>query len=142
MPVSPGPPYYLASIEIAGRDVTGEYVELAPGALPVTITYRADGGTVRGVVGDCGGATIVIAPQNPVLQYGEFIRQTTCRQGGAFEIVGVRPGDYYAFAFDRPPGMLEASSFVGQWMNQAVRITVRPGEATAASLKVTERGSY
>jgi 5-hydroxyisourate hydrolase-like protein (transthyretin family) len=141
-PTSPGAPYYLASIEMNGRDVLGEWVEVAPGTLPVTITYRADGGTVRGTVEDCGGATVVLAPQTPALQYSEFVRQTRCQQGGRFEITGMRPGEYYAFAFDQPVGMLDLSSFAAKWVAQAVRVTVRPGEATDASLKVTQRGGY
>ena len=141
-PTSPGPPYYLASIEMNGRDVVGEWVEVAPGTLPVTINYRADGGTVRGTVEDCGGATVVLAPQTPALQYSEFVQQTKCQQGGRFEITGMRPGEYYAFAFDQPVGMMEISSFASKWVSQAVRVTVRPGEASDASLKVTQRGGY
>jgi hypothetical protein len=141
MPISPGPTYYLASVQLGARDVLGQYVELAPG-LPVTITYRSDGGTVRGTVEDCGTATVVLAPQDPSLQYPEFIRRTKCQQNGRYEVTSVRPGEYYAFAFDTPPGVLESSSFTGQWMNQAVRITVRSGEATDASLKVTQRGPF
>jgi hypothetical protein len=141
-PTQPGAPYYLASIEMNGRDVTGEWVEILPGTLPVTITYRADGGTVRGAVEDCGGATVVLAPREASLQYAEFIRQATCGQNGRFEITGVRPGDYYAFAFDKGVGMLEFSTFVNRSINQAVRVTVRAGEATDASLRVTPREIY
>src|SRR5262249_10764134 len=141
-PTAPGGPCYLASVEMNGRGVAGQYVEIVPGTPPVTITYRTDGGTVRGTVEDCGSATIVLAPQDPVLQYSEFIRQARCSQGGRFEITAVRPGDYYAFAFDQPPGMLELSSFAGQLASLATRVTVRPGEATDASLKVTQRGPF
>jgi len=154
-PTTPGPGYYLASIQLGAREVLGQYVEIAPG-VPVTITYRSDGGTVRGTVEDCGSAAVVLAPQDPNLQYPEFIRRTACQQNGRYEITGLRPGEYYAFAFDTPPGLLESSlrdaelfgfappdaSFAGQWMNQALRITVRAGEATDASLKVTQRGSF
>lgn len=141
-PTSPGAPYYLASIESGGRDLTGQWIELTRGTLPVTITYRSDGGTVRGAVEDCGDATVVLAPQDPVLQYFEFVRQTKCGPGGRFELTGLRPGEYYAFAFDKPVGMLEFSSFAGKWVNQAVRVTVRAGEASDASLRVTRRGEY
>ena len=141
-PTSPGIPYYLASVEMNGRDVTGQYVEITPGTLPVTITYRADGGTVRGTVEDCNGATVVLAPRDAALQYAEFIRQSRCGQGGRFEITALRPGEYYAFAFDKPVGMLEMSTFARQWISRAVRVTVRPGEASDASLKVTERRNF
>jgi hypothetical protein len=142
MPINPGPPYYLASVQVGDREVLGEYVELSTGTLPVTITYRSDGGTVRGSVENCGKAVVVLAPQNSSLQYPEFIRRTTCREGGQFEIRGLRPGDYYAFAFDREPGMLETSSFAQQWVNSAERITIRANEATRTILKVTERGAF
>lgn len=142
VPISLGPSYYLASIQLGTRDVLGQYVELTSGTLPVTITYRSDGGTVRGTVEECGRATVVLAPQEPILQYSAFIRRATCQQNGRFEITGLRPGEYYAFAFDRPPGMLESASFAGEWINQAVRITVRSGEATDATMKVTQRGAF
>jgi hypothetical protein len=141
-PTMPGAPYYLASIEMNGRDVTGEWVEIASGTLPVTITYRADGGIVRGAVEECGGATIVVAPRERSLQYADFIRQTRCSQNGRFEIAALRPGEYYAFAFDKPVGVLEYSTFVNRSINNAVRVTVRAGEATDASLKVTVREIY
>src|SRR5437763_1541208 len=84
-------------------------------------SYRTDGGTVRGTVEDCGGATVVLAPQDPNLQYPDFIRRAACQQNGWYEITGLRPGEYYAFAFDSPPGVLDSASFACQWMNQALR---------------------
>ena len=141
-PTSPGEPYYLASIEMGGRDVLGQWVEIAPGTLPLTITYRGDGGTVRGTVEDCNGATVALAPREPHLQYSAFVRQEKCGPNGRFEIAALRPGEYYAFAFDRPIGMLEYGTFVAQWINRAVRLTVRAGEATDASLRVIERSPY
>jgi hypothetical protein len=139
---APGAPYYLASVEMGGRDLKGQWVEIVPGTLPVTITYRADGGTVRGAVEDCGSATVMLVPQEPALQYADFIRQATCQPGGRFEIAAVHPGGYYVFAFDRPPGMLELGPFAGEWMSQTLRITVRAGESTEASVKVTQRGLF
>jgi hypothetical protein len=141
-PTSPGAQFYLASVEMSGRDVVGEYVEITPGTLPVTITYRTDGGTVRGAVDECNGATVVLAPREAVLQYAEFVRQVKCGTEGRFEIGVVRPGEYYAFAFDRNVSGLELGSFVSKWLNQAVRVTVRAGEVSDVSLKVTQRGAY
>ena len=139
-PISPGPPYYLASIEMGGRDVLGQWIEIASGALPIVITYRADGGTVRGTVEECGGATVTLLPREPDLQYAEFVKQARCGANGRYEITGLRPGEYYAWAFDRPVGPLDYASVAGLWAGQAARVTVRAGEATEASMKVTERG--
>jgi hypothetical protein len=127
---------------LGDRDVTEQLVELAPDSLPLTITYSSDGGGVRGAVEDCAGATVVLAPRDAVLQTGDFIRQVKCQAGGRFEITGIRPGEYDAFAFDRAPGIFELRSLAGQSANQAVHITVRAGEITTTALKVTSRQVY
>ena len=141
-PISPGPPFYLASVKLGDRDVTEQLVELAPDSLPLTIIYNSDGGGVRGVVEDCAGATVVLAPRDAALQTAEFIRREKCQAGGRFEIAGIRPGEYDAFAFDRAPGMFELRSFAGQSANQAVHLTVSAGEITTTALKVTSRPLY
>jgi hypothetical protein len=141
-PISPGPPFYLDSVQLGTRDVTEQEVELTPDSLPVTITYNSDGGGVRGAVENCGGATVVLAPRDTALQSYEFIRQASCQADGRFEISSIRPGEYDAFAFDRAPVFLEVASFAGRYANQAVRVTVRAGEMTTASLKVTPRPAY
>jgi hypothetical protein len=141
-PISPGPPFYLASVKLGDRDVTEQLVEIAPDSLPLTITYNSDGGGVRGVVEDCAGATVVLAPRDAALQTAAFIRQAKCQAGGRFDIAGIRPGEYDAFAFDRAPGMFELRSFAGQSANQAVHLTVRAGEITTTALKVTSRPLY
>ena len=110
-PISPGPPFYLDSVQLGTRDVTAQEVELAPDSLPVTITYNSDGGGVRGAVENCGGATVTLAPRDAALQSYEFIRQAKCQADGRFEISSVRPGEYDAFAFDRAPVFLEVASF-------------------------------
>jgi hypothetical protein len=141
-PISPGLPFYLASIKVGDRDVTEQLVELAPDSPPLTITYNSDGGGVRGAVEDCAGATVVLAPRDRALQTSAVIRQVKCQAGGRFEITGIRPGEYDAFAFDRAPGIFELRSFAGQSANQAVHIAVRAGEITTTALKVTSRQFY
>lgn len=142
-PVDPGPPYYLASIQVGERDVLGrDTVEIPNGALPLTITFRADGGTVRGTVEDCGTAKVVLIPQEQRLRIPVFMRQASCGAGGRFEIGAVRPGDYYVFAFDRPPGVEDLFFGLGVdegLLRNGVRATVRPGEMTAVDLMVTVR---
>jgi hypothetical protein len=85
---------------------------------------------------------VVLAPRDTALQSYEFIRQASCQADGRFEISSIRPGEYDAFAFDRAPVFLEVASFAGRYANQAVRVTVRAGEMTTASLKVTPRPAY
>jgi hypothetical protein len=142
-PISPGPPFYLAAIRIGEREVPyQEPVDLLPGALPVTVVYRTNGGGVRGSVEDCGAATVVFYPADAGLQVPEFTRRATCGERGRFEISNMRPGEYYGLAFDQPPG-LDAMFFgftLDQGLiNRAVRVTVRAGEFSEAELRVTRR---
>jgi hypothetical protein len=93
-------------------------------------------------VENCGGATVILFPQDPNLRIPEFNRQAKCAERDRFEIANIRPGDYYAFALDRAPGLEEM--FFGfaldqGLINQAAKIEIRPGEFTSADLKVTVR---
>jgi hypothetical protein len=142
-PIRPGDPYYLASVQVGDREVLGENVEFSPGSLPITVIYKSDGGTIRGTVENCGGATVTLAPQETKLLIGEFIQQAPCDAAGRFQIGNIRPGEYYAYAFDRAPGMLEYSRLANPTVaNQALRVTVRPGESTSITLKVTSLNRY
>jgi hypothetical protein len=133
-------PDYIASIRLGEREILGETVEIVSGALPITITAKRDGGTVRGTVEDCAGGTVLLAPQNANLPPLDFVRSATCRDNGAFEIGAVRPGEYYAYAFAEPPGPLEYGLLaLTPLSNQAARVAVRPNEATQVSLKLLPR---
>jgi hypothetical protein len=46
----------------------------------------------------------------------------------------MRPGEYYAYAFDRQPPIQDMAELL---VNHAVRVTVRPGEFSGAALRVT-----
>jgi hypothetical protein len=127
--------YYLASIRMAEREVLGETVELTAASPPITIFYKADGGGVRGTVEECGSARVVLVPQVRALQgFGDFIGHAACDASGHFEISNMRPGEYYAYAFDRQPPIQDMAELL---VNHAVRVTVRPGEFSGAALRVT-----
>ena len=129
--------YYLASIRVEGREVLGETVELTAASPHITILYKADGGGVRGTVEDCGSARVVLVPQARSLQgFGDFTRGATCDAGGHFEISNMRPGEYYAYAFDQQPPIKDLAELL---VHHAVRVTVRTGEYSGASLRVTQR---
>ena len=129
--------YYLASVVLGEHEVLAQTVDLVSGSLPLRIVYRSNGGAVRGTVEDCAGAEVLLVPQDPGLRQVEFVRRATCNEGGRYQIAQVRPGDYFAFAFDDAPVTLDAISRIAQALvNQAVNVTVRPGEAISADLKV------
>jgi carboxypeptidase family protein len=136
--VSPGPRFYLASIRLGDRESPDGRVELYSAALPLRVTYRSDGGTVRGTVEDCGNAAVMLMPQDPAWQRTEYIRRSTCESNGHYEISAVRPGEYLALAVDPsdPAVSFLATELTQAHINQASRVTVRANESTLVDLRV------
>ncbi len=138
--VSPGPPYFLNSVRVGNRELLGQYVELLSGTLPVEIQFESEGGGVRGMVEDCGSGTVVLAPQDGSLQEPQFVQTTRCGDLGRFQIANVRPGDYYAFAFDQWGGAAELLSGLDQSLvNKALRVRVERGAFGNVVLRITSR---
>jgi len=139
--VFPADTYYLASITMGGRDVLGQVVELQPGSLPVHIVYKETGGTLRGTVADCADATVVVVPQEAALRksvYYRMIRRAACTDGGNFQILNLRPGHYYAYAFDHDRQQLHEFAEMDQSLvNRAVSVNIRDGETETIALRVT-----
>ena len=138
-PISPGAPYYLASVTMGGRDIFGQYVEFNPGAQPIEVTYKSGGGAVRGNIENCGDAVIVLAPRDAALRQNELVATGRCSTGGHFEIANVRPGDYYAYAFAKVD--LGAAAFLASLgdpavLHRAAVVTVHSKEATSVELQV------
>jgi hypothetical protein len=125
---------------MGNRELLGQYVDLVPGTLPVEIKFESEGGGIRGMVEDCGSGTIVLAPQDSALQEPQFVRTTRCEDQGRFQIANVRPGDYYAFAFDQWGGAAELLSGLDQSLvNKAVRVRVESGALGNVALRITSR---
>jgi len=141
----PGLPggYYLASVSLGGRDVTGQAVNLQPGTPPIQIVYKSNAGTVSGTVvkpdGDAGdGAAVVLIPEASLDSLTpDFGRVCPSGPGGGFEIESVKPGSYYAFAVNH----LEVAKFYDPETARkiaagAARVQVTEGSAVSVSLKV------
>jgi 5-hydroxyisourate hydrolase-like protein (transthyretin family) len=133
------PGYYVDSITLGEQDVFGKPVELMNGATPFRVVYKADAGIVRGTVEDGGGTTVVLLPRDEqMLLDGQFIRTAKCDGQGRFEVGSLRPGDYYAFAFDRvDEDAFEDVGFVRNLRGAAASVHVEAGHATQRELKVT-----
>ena len=133
---SPGQPFYLASLSMGDRDVLGQSVELASSVVPIKVVFESKGGGVRGAVEECGTATVVLKPQDSALQEPQFIQTARCGEDGRFDIANVRPGDYYAFAFDQWEGPMDLISGFDQTLaNKAVTVHVRRGEVAPLDLR-------
>lgn len=132
--------YYLASITLAGRDVLGQMLDLSSGSPPLNIIYRSDGGTIRGAADDCGNASIVVVPQDPLLQRGDVaaVRAVRCTEDGHFEIRNLRPASYYAFAFEHLDA--NTATFLAALpllINKAVSVEVKASQTANVELKVS-----
>jgi protocatechuate 3,4-dioxygenase beta subunit len=137
-PIQPGAQFYLASIRLGEQESPDSNVEFYSSGLPLTVTYRSDGGTVRGAVEDCEAATVVLVPQDLTLRRRPYIRNSKCTAKGGYEFTAVRPGEYYVLALNpSDPAFNFMSTDVDQGrLNLATRIMVRPNEATLADLHV------
>jgi len=130
-------PYYLDSIRFGARDALERSVQVFPGDLPLTVTYKSNGGSVRGTVEGCDKGGVMLIPQDPLLRRDGFIHRTSCDKAGRFEIPAVRPGEYYGLAAAadsaRIGGELDQSM-----INQAMRVSVRANEATLVDLHLVK----
>jgi len=134
------PGYYLDSVRLGSVDALEFGVPLLSGAPPLTVTYKLNGGSVRGTVEGCGAGKVMLIPQSSVLRRDGFIRQTNCGDKGRFEILDVRPGEYYGFAvvLDDPAG-LPGAQLDQNLMNQSIRVSVRSNESTLADVHLIAR---
>src|SRR5204863_1967077 len=138
-PVGFIPGYYVESVKLGDREVMSKPVELTNGAIPFRIAYKPNAGRVRGNVEKGEGSTVVLLPQDEALLDGQFIRSAKCDANGRFEAGSLKPGEYYAFAFDRvDQDALEDVTFVRNLRPAAVLVHVEAGQAADAALKITK----
>src|SRR5262245_56613696 len=130
---------YLDSIQVGELNAMVTDVDLYPGAPPLRIVFRFDPGSVRGTVERCEAARVVLIPQEETLRSEALMRGAVCDSSGRYDVAGLRPGDYYAFAFDHigyPTGLLDRT-LVNALLPFAARAQVRIGDATSLDSKVT-----
>jgi hypothetical protein len=130
--------HYLASVLVGERDVLGQEFTLAPGAVPLRVVFKSDGGTVRGTVAEGEGMAVALVPADEALLDPLFVATTTAGEGGRFELGNLRPGEYHAFAFDRigDPDALSDPIFVRSLAGQSTTVRVEHGRAASVDLKV------
>jgi Carboxypeptidase regulatory-like domain len=132
------PGYYLDSVWLGESNVMGQEVELSPSSPPIRVVYKPKAARVRGTVEDGAGSAVYLLPQDESLLDNQFIRSAACDGFGRFEVGSLRPGDYYAFAFDRVEfDVLTDPAFVRALAPRAVQIHVSEGEIGSVNLKVT-----
>ena len=135
---SPPPPYYLDAIWIGSADLTMQEVEITSD-VAITVVYRTDGGSVVGTAENCSSGGVLLLPSDPLRRRPGFSKSGACDSSGHYEVRGVRPGDYYALAF---AGNGPALPVDEPLLTQAVKVTIRPGEASSADLKAITHPVY
>jgi Carboxypeptidase regulatory-like domain len=134
------PGYYLEAVRLGDTALTSLVVDLSEGAPPITVAYKADGGSVRGTVENCGFGGVILVAQDPAGRWRGSPRPARCDANGRYDISSVRPGEYYVVATTADP---YTAFWNSEWdesmVNQAARVTVRPGESSDADLRAISR---
>jgi hypothetical protein len=134
----PVPGYYLDEVRLGESLLAAPDVEIVSGALPLTLTYRTNGGTVRGSVESCAGGEVMLVPRNPALRWPQSVLTAPCDAADRYQIASLRPGDYYALAFPADhSARIRLLEFEESIAGQAVRVEVRAGETTSLDLRIS-----
>jgi hypothetical protein len=130
------PGHYLDSIYFGDLPVLGKEITVASGAVPLRVVFRSNAGAVRGKVENCAFGSVLLLPTDESLWDFRFIVQGACDAAGNFEIGGIRPGDYYAVAFDRVTSSgLDDTSTLRRIAALATRIPIDAGRTAPLDLK-------
>lgn len=137
LPVGYVPGYYIASILYGDQEVTTQTVSIRNPPLPIRINYRQGAASVTGTVEKGEGMWVALVPQDEALRDPhQFIRTAKCEEHGRFSIGSLRPGSYYAYAFDRVQReMLADVEFVRKLAPYARRVELRHGETANLELR-------
>jgi Carboxypeptidase regulatory-like domain len=136
---------YLKSANANGVDLLEQGVQISSGAGPasIAIVYSSNSGTVTGAVTNkddlpAPGAMVVLvpdagSPQKPPLNY----QTSPTDQYGRFEIRGVPPGHYKAFAWEKVDQDLYADpDFVKPFEGKAESFDIAANEQKSVQLKM------
>jgi len=86
---------------------------------------------------------VVLVPKEPALQNSEMIRWGRCNTAGRFNIGDLRPGSYYAAAFDRMNdlelyyGAVIDPALLAKMIEHAAAVAVERGQTAALTLTLT-----
>jgi hypothetical protein len=142
---------YVKSIRSERSDLLDAGLDLTGGAAPdqVEIVVSPKAAAVSGTVQNpktgnaFPGATVVLVPQDAGRRdQVTFFKTTTSDQNGAFQLKGVTPGAYKAYAWEDPePGAWMDPDFLKTFADQGESVSLQEGDRKALTLQMIPAAS-
>jgi Carboxypeptidase regulatory-like domain len=135
---------YLKSARGNGVDLLEQGVQVASGEAPspIALVYSSNSGTLTGAVTNkddlpAPGALVVLVPDSSSHQKPERYKTSTTDQYGHFEIRGVPPGHYQAFAWEKADEDTYADrDFLAPFESVAESFDIAANEQKSVQLKM------
>ncbi len=136
---------YVKAIMVGSEDVLGKEIDAsAPSSGSIRVILRTDVASVSGTldIPEEKKATlrqplVVLFPADDRLRKAGQLDQSQIDQKNHFESKDVRPGEYFAFAFeDADYATLSDPEFFTAVQSKGVRVTFSPGESKTLDLKL------
>jgi Carboxypeptidase regulatory-like domain len=135
---------YLKSANANGVDLLDQGVQIISGAGPasIAIVYSSNTGTVTGAVTNkddlpAPGAMVVLVPDAGSHQKPEQYKTSPTDQYGHFEVRGVPPGHYRAFAWEKLDGVpYDDPVFLKPFESKAESFDIGANEQKSVQLKM------
>jgi hypothetical protein len=135
------PSFYVSAISLGPRDITGRDVALDANSPPVRVIFKPNAASATGTVENGAGIKVVFVEADREGEIpGQFLRATVCDGEGRFQLAGLRPTTYYAFAFTignvESDAVFEAAFTRGLW-RQAQSVHLDEGATVKLDLHIT-----
>jgi hypothetical protein len=138
---------YILSVKANGRDVLREDLTVGTGETKLEVVIGERGGKIDGKVTDADGqpthnALVALVPEGPLKKrtdyYGAWQSIRTDQNGG-FELRGITPGAYGAYAWSGvPASAFRNDEFIGRFAGKGISVMVEAGEEISLDLTLLE----
>ena len=137
---------YAQSISVGGEEVLGRDFDLAAAASGLRIMLRGDSATLKGTAGPVEEATkptdrqgrpaMILIPADSRMRGVDMIAPVAISAKNSFQAYGLRPGEYFAIAFDDVDDQqLQDPEFLTSLEPLGVRVQLSPGATQTVTLK-------
>jgi carboxypeptidase family protein len=138
------PECYLKSAKSSGVDLLDQGVRVASGAGPasIAIVYSSNSSTVTGAVTNkddlpAAGVMVLLIPDASTHQKPDQYKTSNTDQHGHFEIQGIPPGHYRAFALEELDGLAyDDPAFLKPLESKAESFDIAANEQKSVQLKM------